>query len=105
MSVTKTPPVEILDVPGGRDMVGIFLGIPFRHQEAVIAAAAARIFAADGGASAVNRAAALGGVEEAADLAEMPVGLAAHGIGLFAIHLGEFLARCLESQAEMIGQP
>src|SRR5438128_1136054 len=105
MSVTKTTPAEILDVPGGCDMVGIFLGIPLRHQEAVIAAAATGIIAADGGPGGVDGAAALVGVEEAADLAEMPVGLAPHGIGLLAVHLGELRARRLEAEAEMVGQP
>src|SRR6202012_4747077 len=69
------------------------------------AAAAARIFAADGGPGLVDGAAALVGVEEAADLAEMHIGLAAHGIGLVAVHLGEFAARGLEAQPEVIGQP
>ena len=35
----------------------------------------------------------------------MLVGLAPHGIGLVAIHLGEFLARLLKAQPEMVGQP
>src|SRR5689334_12966922 len=86
-------------------MIGVLLGIPLRHQEAVIAAATAGIFTADGGAGSVNRAAALGGVKETADLAEMLVRLAPHGIRLLAIHFGEFLARRLETEAEMVGQP
>src|SRR5258706_15453855 len=94
-----------LDVPSRGDVIGVFLGVPLRHQESVIAASPARIFAADGGAGGVYRAAALIGVEEPADLAEMGVSLAPHGIGLFAVHLGELLARRLEAEAEMVGQP
>jgi len=95
----------LLGVPGRGDVIGVFLGIAFRHQEAVVAAAAARIFPADGGPRLIDGAAALFGIEEAADLAEMGVGLAAHGIGLVAIDLGKFLARGLEAQPEMAGKP
>jgi len=85
-------------------VTGIFLRISFRHQEAVIAATAAGIFAADGGAGAINGAGALFDIEEAARLAEMRIGLAPHGIGLLAVHFGELLAGRFEAQAKMIGQ-
>src|SRR5471032_2106902 len=96
---------EGLRVPGGGDVIGVFLRTALRHQEAVIAAAAARIVPADGGAGFVDGAASLLDIEEAAGLAEMRVSLAPHGIGLFAIHLGELRGRGLKAQAEMIGQP
>ena len=85
-------------------MAGVFLRIPLRHQEAVIAATAAGIFAADGGTGSVNGAGAFLGIEEAADFPEMGVGLAPHGIGFLAIHLGEFLAGRFKAKAEMIRQ-
>src|ERR1700761_6259657 len=92
-------------IPGRGDVILVFLGIALRHQEAVVAAATARIFAADGGARFIYGAAALLGVEEAADFPEMLVGLAAHGIGLFGIDLSELLARGRKGQAEIVRQP
>ena len=87
-------------------MLRVFLGAALGQQEVVIAAGlAAGILAADGGARRVDGAAALFGIEEAADAAEMLIVLAAHGIGLVALDLGEFGARFLEGKAEMIGQP
>src|SRR6478752_4710080 len=44
------------NVPGRGDVVFIFLRVPLRHQEAVIAAAATGIFAADSGAGGIDRA-------------------------------------------------
>ena len=86
-------------------MLGVFLRIALGTQEIVIAAAfAARIFTADGGAGGVYGAASLLGIKEAADAAVMLIFLAPHGIGLVAIHLGEFPAGVLEPQAEMVSQ-
>ena len=86
-------------------MRGVFLRIALGAQEIIIAAAfAAGIFAADGRPGRIDGAAARLGIEEAADAAIMLIRLAAHGIGLVAIHLGEFLARFLEAQPEMVGQ-
>src|SRR5471032_2511117 len=86
-------------------MRGIFLRIALGAQEVVIAAAfAAGIFAADGGAGGIDGAAARLGVKEAADAAIMLIRLAPHGIGLVAIHLGEFAPRLFKAQPEMIGQ-
>ena len=93
-----------LDVPGRGDVVFVFLGIPLGHQETVIAAAAAGILAAYGGPGSIDGAATLVGIEELADLAEMLVGLAAHGIFRFFIHLGELLARRFKGQLEVLGQ-
>ena len=104
MTITRRP-CQASDVPGGGHMVGVFLGIPLRHQERVIAATPAWILPADGGAGGIDRAAPLIGIEEAANLAEMVVGLAAHGIGLVAVDLGELLSRGFKVQAEVIGQP
>ena len=85
--------------------MGVFLRIALRHQEAVIAATAARIVAADPWPRIIYGAAPLLGIEEAADLPKMGIGLSPHGIGLFAINFGKLLAGNLEAQAEMIGQP
>src|SRR4051812_27741981 len=75
-------------------------------QEIVIAAGGtAWIFPANGRPRRINRATPRLGVEKAADTAKMLILLAAHGIGLVAINLGEFLTRLLEPQAEMVGQP
>src|SRR3569833_3980520 len=61
-------------VPGRGDVFGVVLRIPLMHQEAVIAAAAPRIYPADGGAGLIDGAATLLGIEELADLAEVRVG-------------------------------
>ncbi len=87
-------------------MGGVFLCGALMAQEIEIAAGrAAGIFAADGGAGFIDGAAPGLGIEEAADAAIMLIRLAPHGIGFVAIHLGEFLARFLEAQAEMFSQP
>src|SRR6476469_3954409 len=78
---------------------------PLERQEVVVAAAAAGIAAAHGWARLVDRAAALVGVEERADAAEMLVGLAANGI-LAAVPLDRELGLgLLEGEVEMLGKP
>mgnify|MGYP003343487195 CR=1 FL=1 len=94
-----------LCVVGRRNEVRVFLVPAFGRQEVVIAAAPTRIFAAGLGPRRVDGAAAFLGVEEAADAPEDRIGLAAHGVFLVAIHFGELLARGLEAEAEMLGQP
>src|SRR4051812_34039904 len=87
-------------------MVGVFLAIAFMLQEAVIAAGrAAGILAADGRPGGIDAAAARLGIEELANLAEMLIGLAPHGIGLLGIDLGIFFTGFLEGKTEMVGQP
>ena len=86
-------------------MIRIVLGIALRHQKAVVATTATRIFAANRRSSLVDGAAALHGIEEVAGFAEMYVGFAAHGVRLIAVYFGKFLARLLKTQSEMIGQP
>ena len=86
-------------------MGGVALRFPFRGQEVVIAATfVPRIRAADFRPRLIDGAAALVGVEKAANAAEMLIGLAAHGIGLVPVHFGKFDAGGLKAQPEMLGK-
>ena len=96
---------RISRVIGRRDPLRIFLRAPLERQEVVVAAATARIAAADGRSGLIDRAAAFLGVEEAADLAEDRIGLLPHHVLATPDRLGELAARRTERQAMMLGQP
>src|SRR5689334_1959941 len=68
-----------LDMPGARDEFVVLLGDALEGEEVPVAAVvASRIVTADEGARLVDGAAALLGIEETADAAEMLVRLAPH---------------------------
>ena len=89
-------------------MVRIFLCAALVRQEIVIATASNWIIAADRRPCLIDGAAALFGVEEAADAAEMVVGLAAHlefAAVLFVAVGDELGFGFAEGQLEVFGKP
>src|SRR5664279_1689244 len=86
-------------------MLAIFLRVALRRQEVIVAATATRVGPADCRTCHVDRAAPFVGIEEAANLAEMLVGLAAHRILFAAVDLGELLSSRGKAELKMICQP
>ena len=91
-------------MPGRRNVLGIFLGVTFGGEKIIVAAAPTRVGPTNSRSCLVDRAASLVGIEEAADLAEMHIRLAAHGILLVAILFGELSSGCLKAQSEVSGE-
>ncbi len=94
-----------LPIVRGSDELLVLLRTALEGEEVVIAAAAARKAPAQAGAGLIHRAAALLGIEEAADAAEDLVRLAPHGVLGPPPFGGELAARLLEREVEVLGEP
>src|SRR5262245_21421405 len=100
----QPPPRALSFVVGGGDEFGVFLSPPLEGEKIIVAAAAARIAAAQRRPRFVNRAAPLVDVKEATDAAEDRIGLASHRVlAAPALH-SEFLSGRLEAQSKVLGE-
>ena len=98
------PRDSILDVPGAGNELRILLRLAFESEEIPVATVVfAGEFAAGQRAGFVDGAAAVGGIKELADFAEVLVGLAAHHPPVALNCLEIFLLGLRERQAKMFG--